>query len=63
MGGGELVPFYSVEKAKSFVAQYGGQMVKLDAVTDDMVLGSGEATMAMEGAQTKSEEMDHGAHH
>ena len=39
MGAPELVPFASAEDARSFAGRHGGQILRIDQIADDMVLG------------------------
>jgi copper chaperone NosL len=43
MGGGELIPFSSQAAADAFMDKFGGVIIKYKDVTDDMVLGDGDA--------------------
>jgi len=40
MGAPEVVPFSNAEDAKQFVAEFGGQVVRLAQIPDDALLGS-----------------------
>lgn len=39
MGAPELVPFASAEDARGFVGQHGGEVLQIDQIGDEMVLG------------------------
>lgn len=42
MGAPELVPFSDPEKARAYIAQYGGQLRELSQILDSEVLGTAD---------------------